>query len=264
MMRKIISLVLAVLVMTCQVYVYAAEHTDDFGREIYDGEAPGEYFVAYLYTTEDVEAFLAGNGIPGYAYPSHAVQVPENFVEWKRLSSLGIFKSFCVTGDPVDLNYYAYELVPDGSEGIIKLYVEHGNAHDYSGDIALTIFDVDGSMGQLSDSASWNELGFSIVCREEMTYVYEGKKLKCIEWEQNGMALRLSYSIPGNEKLPDDCLIDRILSLDDADFCTAKAELLAIGSKDFPPTGDMVVFPVYMLSLSAWVLIILVQKKKHT
>ena len=130
MMRKIISLVLAVLVMTCQVYVYAAEHTDDFGREIYDGEAPGEYFVAYLYTTEDVEAFLAGNGIPGYAYPSHAVQVPENFVEWKRLSFLGIFKSFCVTGDPVDLNYYAYELVPDGSEGIIILYVEHGNAHD--------------------------------------------------------------------------------------------------------------------------------------
>ena len=194
--------------------------------------------------------------------------IAQDFVKYDQLSFMGSFEAFtCMDGEPFEIRCYSYTVrfhqFDTQKYGRVQVGVTHNTSWNYDDRFAaLDISDADGDMAMLSESAAIDEASFGIIRREEMTFVYQGDALKFVEWEKNGMAFRLSYSIPWNEELPTGCLLERLLSLDDTAFNTAKAELLNIGSAELPATGDIVGLPIFLLCLSAAAVIILLRKKK--
>lgn len=254
-------MVLIIAVFLCSSgTVYAASHYDDYGYEVNEGECI-EVPSKYLDTIEEYEEFFGSEEAP---------VIHDKFLTPEQLSFLGTFSAFHIMGmQPWELMEYSYTLELAYVEGTIRLYADHDTSHSYEGDVVLDISDTDGSMRRLVDSAAQDEKLWSIIRRDEMIFVYQKSGLQCVEWEQNGTAFRLWVSSPlyYNEEFPAGCFLDRLLSLDEEKFDSAKAELLALGASkdqptDVPDTGDGVMLPIFLLCLSVGAISLLLYKKK--
>ena len=253
-MKRIVAMIAGLcVILSISVMVYAWDDPyDDLTGE------PSFYF--YADTLQEVDEFLQ-------EVDSELVANP--FVTYNQLSFLGSFESFsCADGIPFEIKFYSYRLrfhqFDTQKYGIIQLAVNHKVSWNYDERFAvLDISNVEGSMAVIADSAVSDESSLSIIRRDELTYVYRGNVLENIEWSQNGMAFRLSYTIPRNEELPAGCFLDQLLSLNEKTFANAKKKLLAIGSCKLPDTGDNIMLPVFLLFLSAAAGVFALKKKRE-